>query len=87
MMITIYNEVAAACSRYAQANDIDLIMHYNDGTTAVEMNSQQNIQRKIVSGPCTPVYWKQGVDISADIVGNLNASYPGSTGGAAKPNN
>jgi Skp family chaperone for outer membrane proteins len=76
MMVSIYNEVAGAVGRFAQANDIDLVVHYNDGTTPVEMNSMDNIYRKINTGACTPVFWKPDVDISKSIVDTLNASYP-----------
>src|SRR5262249_45818467 len=57
-LVIIYKEIAAAVSRFAQANDIDLVMHYNDATTNDEMNSPQNIGRKMVTGPCTPLYYK-----------------------------
>jgi Skp family chaperone for outer membrane proteins len=73
MLVIIYKEVAAAVARFAMSNDIDLVLHYNDATSDTEMGSSANIQRKMGSGPCTPLYWKaQEVDISAVVLQMLN---------------
>jgi Skp family chaperone for outer membrane proteins len=75
-MAIIYKEIASVVSTYAQSNDIDLVMHYNDATSAEEMNSAGNIQRKMVTGPCIPLYYKQNeVDISYQIMQLLNSRY------------
>jgi Skp family chaperone for outer membrane proteins len=80
-LVVIYKEIAAAVSRFAQANDIDLVMHYNDATTDTEMNSPQNIQRKMVTGPCTPLYYKPNeIDISTVVLQMLNQSYQAAGG-------
>jgi Skp family chaperone for outer membrane proteins len=82
-LVVIYKEIAAAVSRFAQANDIDLVMHYNDATSDVEMNSPQNIQRKMVTGPCTPLYYKANeIDISAVVLQMLNQQYQAAGGTA-----
>ena len=88
MLVIIYKEVAAAVARFAVSNDIDLVLHYNDATSDVDMGSAANIQRKMGSGPCTPLYWKaQEVDISAVVLQMLNqnlaAAAPAPAGGAA----
>jgi Skp family chaperone for outer membrane proteins len=83
-LVIIYKEIAAAVASFAQANDIDLVMHYNDATTDLEMNSPQNIQRKMVTGPCTPLYYRPGeIDISQVVLQMLNQRYQGA--GAAAP--
>jgi len=75
-LVVIYKEIAAAVSRFAQANDIDLVMHYNDATTEIEMNSPQNIQRKMVTGATMPLYYKANeIEISQVILGMLNQRY------------
>jgi Skp family chaperone for outer membrane proteins len=85
-LVIIYKEIAAAVARFAQANDIDLVMHYNDATSEVEMNSPQNIQRKMVTGPCTPLYYKAGeIEISPVILQMLNQSYGAAAAPAATP--
>jgi Skp family chaperone for outer membrane proteins len=84
MLVTIYQEVAAAVSTYAGANDIDFVLHFNDATTTEEMNAAPNIHRKMGSGPCVPLYWKQDGDISPTILTMLNGKYvsPPKTAGA-----
>jgi Skp family chaperone for outer membrane proteins len=83
-LVIIYKEIASAVAAYAQATDIDLVMHYNDATTPEEMNSPQNIQRKMVTGPTTPLYYKPGdIDISQQILGMLNQHYQGAAAPAA----
>lgn len=72
-LVLIYKEVGAAVSAYAQANDIELVMHYSDGVNEVEMNSQQNIHQKMGQRAAIPLFWGQGVDISYPILQNLNA--------------
>jgi Skp family chaperone for outer membrane proteins len=75
-MAIIYKEIASVVSTYAQSNDIDLVMHYNDATSTEEMNSANNIGRKMVTGPCIPLYYKQNeVDISYQIMQLLNSRY------------
>jgi Skp family chaperone for outer membrane proteins len=93
MLVIIYREVAAAVARFSASNDIDLVLHYNDATTPDDMNTAANIQRKMGSGPCTPLYWKaQEVDISAPVLQMLDANYraanptpPGTSTTAAAP--
>jgi Skp family chaperone for outer membrane proteins len=86
MLVIIYREVAQAVSKFAAANDIDLVLHYNDATTPDEMNSPANIQRKMGSGPCTPLYWKgQDVDISYVVQQMLNQSYTAAAPAPATP--
>jgi Skp family chaperone for outer membrane proteins len=75
-LVIIYKEIATAVASFAQANDIDLVMHYNDATTEIEMNSPQNIQRKMVTGATMPLYYKANeIEISQVILGMLNQRY------------
>lgn len=83
-LVIIYKEIAAAVAGFAQANDIDLVMHYNDATTETEMNSGANIQRKMVTGPTVPLYYKPNeIEISTVVLQMLNQRYQGA--GAAAP--
>jgi Skp family chaperone for outer membrane proteins len=87
-LVIIYKEVAQAVSQFATANDLDLVLHYNDATTPEEMSSAANIHRKMGSGPCTPVYYKPGeVDISLAILQMLNQKLQASAPAAAPGNN
>jgi Skp family chaperone for outer membrane proteins len=90
MLVIIYKEVATAVAKFAASNDIDLVLHYNDGTSPEEMGAAANIQRKMGSGPCTPLYWKaQDVDVSWPVLQMLNqnlaAAAPAPAAGAAPP--
>ncbi len=83
-MVVVYREIGAAVASYAEANDIDLVLHYNDATNDAEMNSANNIGRKMMTGPCTPLYYREhGMDISQRILEMLNSRYKGSGAGAA----
>jgi Skp family chaperone for outer membrane proteins len=75
MSIHIYQEVEAAVGAYAKANDIDLVMQFNDGVQPNDKNNPQNIQRKMQTGACMPMYWVDGMDISPTIIIMLNNHY------------
>lgn len=74
-LVLIYREVGEAVSKYAQANDIELVMHFVDGVNEVEMNSPQNMHQKMGQRALIPLYWGQGVDISYPVLQNLNARF------------
>jgi Skp family chaperone for outer membrane proteins len=75
-LVLVDKEIAQAVKAYAQENDIDLVLQYTDATNDAELFSPQNVQRKMSTGPTTPLYVKPGeVDISAAVVERLNAAY------------
>jgi Skp family chaperone for outer membrane proteins len=69
---TIYKDVQNIAERYARSRGIELIMHYNDGTTDAEVNNPVNIGRKMSQGGCFPLYVTPGMDISKDVLTYLN---------------
>jgi Skp family chaperone for outer membrane proteins len=71
---TIYNDVKNMTERYARSKGIELVMHYNDGTTEAEVNAPTNIGRKMGQGACFPLYTAPGMDISQDVLKYLNAA-------------
>jgi len=75
MSIHIYTEVEAAVGAYAKANDIDLVMQFNDGVLPTDKSNPQNIQRKMQTGACMPMYAVDGMDISATVIVMLNEHY------------
>jgi Skp family chaperone for outer membrane proteins len=75
LAVTLYREIEDAVQCYAKAYDIELVLHYNDAAVPNEMYNPLNVQRKIQSGGCTPMYVAPGMDITMAIVGNLNARY------------
>ncbi|MBV9125947.1 MAG: OmpH family outer membrane protein [Planctomycetes bacterium] len=75
-VVQIYREVKDAVSRYARANNIELVMEYNDGVGPDEFNPAF-FQRKLSNGACQPLYVAPGMDITANIVQMLNANVGG----------
>jgi Skp family chaperone for outer membrane proteins len=75
MSIHIYTEVEAAVGAYAKANDIDLVMQFNDGVLPTDKSNPQNIQRKMQTGALMPMYSVDGMDISPTIIIMLNDHY------------
>ena len=76
-MVFLYKEVQQAAQRYAQAHDIEMVLHYNDAdekTTEAEYWSSANVARKMQAGALMPVYIAPGLDVSAEIIETLNAS-------------
>ena len=77
---TLYGDVEVACRRYAVSNGIELVMHYNDGTTKDEVNASENIARKM-HGALMPLYAAPGIDITKEIIAVLNDNYRRKKGG------
>jgi Skp family chaperone for outer membrane proteins len=69
---TIYKDVQDMTTRYAKSRNIEIVMHYNDGTTEAEVNNPMNIGRKMGQGACFPLYTAPGIDISQDVLAYLN---------------
>jgi len=67
-MKTLFRDIEQAAKHYAEIHDIDIVLHYNDATTAEDYMSPQNIARKLQTGALMPLYWTRGVDISKDLV-------------------
>jgi Skp family chaperone for outer membrane proteins len=74
---TIYKDVQDMATRYARSRGIEIVMHYNDGTTEAEVNNPMNIGRKMGQGACFPLYMAPGIDISADVLAYLNQAVKG----------
>jgi Skp family chaperone for outer membrane proteins len=68
----IYKEVKVAAERHSKAHGIEIVMHYNDGTTEDEVNNPNNVGRKMGQGALFPLYVAPGVDISKEVLAALN---------------
>lgn len=68
----IYLEVEQAVQAYARANDIEMVMHFNDAVTQADYYHPLNIQRKLQTGACMPMYLAPGMDITNTIAAMLN---------------
>jgi Skp family chaperone for outer membrane proteins len=86
-MKVLYLDVVDAASRYARAHDFELVLHYNDAVTKEDFYSPANIGRKLQNGALMPLYAVQGLDISKEVVENLNYQMgPGANGTAPGAN-
>jgi Skp family chaperone for outer membrane proteins len=74
-MKILYREIQDAASRYAQAHNFELVLHFNDATTTERYYSAAWIQRKLTPAVCMPLYAVRGMDISEQVVNDLNAAY------------
>jgi RNA polymerase sigma factor (sigma-70 family) len=71
--VALYKKIREAATRYAQAHGIELVLQYSDATEEADVYSPANIQRKMQSAGCTPLYAAPGIDVSKEIVAVLNA--------------
>ncbi|CAN5464269.1 hypothetical protein BH10PLA2_BH10PLA2_37960 [soil metagenome] len=86
MSVQIYAQVEEAVSVYAKANDLDLVLQYNDGVQGQELHNAQNIQRKMQTGATMPIYAVSGMDISNIIIYMLNQHFRAASNGVGSPN-
>jgi Skp family chaperone for outer membrane proteins len=71
-MKVIYMDVMEATQSYATTHDLDLVLQHNDAITQEYLFSAQNIARKLSTGGLMPLYSKEEMDISQDLVVLLN---------------
>jgi len=85
-MIRVYKEIRDAAYRYADQNNIDLVLHFEGAADDKEMDSPVLIRRNFDVG-CCPLYWKANLDISYHVLTALNGRYQQNLGTApgAKP--
>lgn len=85
--LMIYKEVEAAVSLYARSNNLELVLFYNDAVTEQDYYHPVNLQRKLTQPAAVmPIFVTPGMDISNQIVSNLNARYaPTANAGPTAP--
>jgi Skp family chaperone for outer membrane proteins len=71
-MVTIYKEIHQAAERYAKAHDLELMLHYIEAVSEDDFYNPQNILLKIQQRGCFPLYTSPGLDVSKEIVAELN---------------
>jgi Skp family chaperone for outer membrane proteins len=75
--VVLYREVEAAVKNYATHAGIELVMHYNDAPDYRDMYTPRNVARKMSSPGCMPLYMAPGIDISEQVIVDLNRAYTG----------
>jgi Skp family chaperone for outer membrane proteins len=83
LITLVYREVEDAVRKYAEAQGIELVLHYNDAVADSDRSSPTNIARKMSAGACMPMHVAPGLDISNEIVDHLNRKYPAAAAGGA----
>lgn len=71
-LVQTYKEVKDAVEAYARSNDIELVVHYNDGVDQ-DAYLPMVFQRHLANGACWPMYVAPGMDITGIITSNLNS--------------
>jgi Skp family chaperone for outer membrane proteins len=74
-MVTVYKLVREAATRYAKANNIDLVLHYEGAIEKDEVDSPALVLRNLNAGGCTPLHWDPSLDITAPIIEALNTDF------------
>jgi Skp family chaperone for outer membrane proteins len=70
--VQIYREVEEAVRYYARANDIEMVLHYNDAIVPADLYNSVNVERKLQTGACMPMYYAPGLNITDTIAMMLN---------------
>ncbi len=71
-MVSLYKEVQSACTRYAKAHDLDMVLQYNEPLDQKEYFSPANVERKMGAGALLPLYFSKGMEINEEILEILN---------------
>jgi Skp family chaperone for outer membrane proteins len=83
--VQIYHEVEEAVQYYARANDIEMVLHFNDAVAQADLYQPLNIERKLQTGACMPMYVAQGMNIT-DIISSMLNNRLGATAAPAPSN-
>jgi Skp family chaperone for outer membrane proteins len=70
--VIIYKEIEEAVAAFARANDLELVLTYNDAVASADLNSAGNIQRKLQMGALFPMYHSPNMEITNWIIKMLN---------------
>lgn len=68
----LFTDVEEAAQRYARDHDLELVLHYNEPAAKAEFYKPANLLRKVQAGACVPLYATPGLDISEEILRDLN---------------
>jgi Skp family chaperone for outer membrane proteins len=84
--VQIYKEVEDQVNLYARSNNLELVLFYNDAVTAEDYYHPANLQRKLTQPAAVmPIFVTPGMDISNQIVANLNAKIPTAAAAPSAP--
>ncbi len=84
-MKSLYNDVEQMVALMAKSRGLELVLHYNDSYTDADKHNPMNVQRKLTTLACMPVYAVPGIDLSEEVTKYLNWNYDQRHGKAATP--
>jgi Skp family chaperone for outer membrane proteins len=71
--VRLYKDISGVAKRYTKQHDLDLIFHYKDKlVNDPDYFGPANVSRKIEAGALIPLYIRDGLDISNEIISLLN---------------
>jgi Skp family chaperone for outer membrane proteins len=73
--VQLYREVRDAVTTIATYYSIEIVMHYNDAFDAKDLDTPQNVARKMGHPGCMPLYINASCDISSTVIEYLNRAY------------
>jgi Skp family chaperone for outer membrane proteins len=85
--VTVYREVEDAANSYSRANNLELVLFYNDAVTDTDYYHPSNVRQKMMQpAALMPMVVAPGMDISNAVVNFLNSKYaPPAAGASAVP--
>lgn len=73
--VQLYREVRDAVASCAKYYSIDIVMHYNDAFDPKDLDTPQNVARKMGHAGCMPLYVNAENDLSEVVIKYLNTYY------------
>jgi Skp family chaperone for outer membrane proteins len=73
--VQLYREVRDAVTAIATYYSIEIVMHYNDAFDPKDLDTAQNVARKMGHPGCMPIFITTSCDISQTVIDFLNRAY------------
>jgi Skp family chaperone for outer membrane proteins len=70
-LLALYQDLHEASRRYAEAHDLESVICYADAVTPEDLANPHLIENKLKTSACWPMYMAPGVDISKEILAEL----------------
>jgi Skp family chaperone for outer membrane proteins len=74
-LVTLYREIEDMVKRVGVANSFEMVLQYNELIDPKEAYNPSLVAQKVHPGVCMPLYAAPGLDITAQVIANLNHYY------------
>jgi hypothetical protein len=76
-LVTLYRDLHEAARRHAEARGLEIVLHFKEPPPPEANWSPMSIARKKADDPCCKPMWaKEGIDVSEEVLAILNAKAP-----------